>query len=104
MDKVVVLFTGRPPQISRRYVSMPLPLDLSDEMLFAGEAAIAESVRSLDKNGWNTKGEFYAATILRCRLLISFIRDELIEIAIGNDKETSINILLYVQLLMNPCQ
>lgn len=96
MDKVVVLFTGRPPQISHRYVSTPLPLDLDDEELFAGEAAIADSVRSLDDNGWNTKGGLYAATTLRCRLLIAFIRDELIEIAVGNWKETPIDTLLYV--------
>ncbi|KAG8410289.1 hypothetical protein J3458_018001 [Metarhizium acridum] len=51
MDKVVVLFTGRPPQISRRHVSTPLPLDLDDQELFGSEAAIAESVRSLDKMG-----------------------------------------------------
>lgn len=99
MDKVVVLFTGRPPQISRRYVSTPLPLDLDDDELLAGDAALAESVRLLDENGWNTKGGLYASTSLRCRFLIALIRDELIEIAIGNLKEADIGNLLYEQSL-----
>ncbi|KAF5135164.1 hypothetical protein E5D57_005808 [Metarhizium anisopliae] len=93
LDKVIVLFTGRPPQISRRYISTPLPLDLDDEELLGGEAAIASSVRALDENGWNTKGGLYAATSLRCRLQIALLRDELVEIAVGNWKETSVEAL-----------
>ncbi|KID74186.1 uncharacterized protein G6M90_00g081390 [Metarhizium brunneum] len=97
LDKVIVLFTGRPPQISRRYISTPLPLDLDDEELLGGEAAIASSVRALDENGWNTKGGLYAATSLRCRLQIALLRDELVEIAVGNWKETSVEALLQLK-------
>ncbi|KAK2599107.1 hypothetical protein QQS21_005448 [Conoideocrella luteorostrata] len=94
MDKVVTLFTGRPPQISRRYVSTPPPLDLDDDEILADEAQVAEYVRSLDQNGWNTKGGLFAATALRCRYFIALIRDELIEIALGNSKLATIESLL----------
>ncbi|KAJ6440160.1 N-terminal binuclear Zn cluster-containing/DNA binding domain-containing protein [Purpureocillium lavendulum] len=88
MDKVIVLFTGRPPLIGHRYASTPLPLDIQDQHLIAGDEAISRALESLDERGWNTDGGLYASTSLRARLMIALIRDELIEIALGKWRQT----------------
>lgn len=92
--KVLVVFTGRPPLTGRRYVSTPLPLDLSDEDLLADKATLARAVQSLDSKGWNTKGEVYSATLLRARTVSAFIRDELVEIALGGPQHASLESLV----------
>jgi hypothetical protein len=84
VDKVVASFTGRPPLLSRRYASTPLPLDLSDEVLLCGPERIKEAVAGLDEGGWNQDGCLYSTTILRGRYLLSSIRDEIFEIALGH--------------------
>ncbi|KAK7420576.1 hypothetical protein QQZ08_010335 [Neonectria magnoliae] len=85
IDKVMVSFTGRPPLLSRRYVSTPLPLDLPDEVLLADdEAVITRAVQALDDQGWNTEGRLHSATLLRARVMIAFIREELLEVALSN--------------------
>jgi hypothetical protein len=82
IDKVTSTFTGRPPMLSYRYSSTPLPLDLSDEQLLADPVSLAESVRRLDANGWSTDGHIYSTTILRARTSLSVIRGEILDIAL----------------------
>ncbi|KAK7403538.1 hypothetical protein QQX98_010717 [Neonectria punicea] len=82
-DKMRAAFTGRPPLMSRRYCSTPLPLDIRDEDLASDEASLARGVQSLDDRGWNTEGGLYLATLIRARCMIAFVRDELIEVALG---------------------
>ena len=93
-EKVLVTFTGRPPLISGRYTSTPLPLDLDDNVLLAGEPALTRAVRSLDSKGWNTSGDVYPVTLLRARAISAFIRDELVEIALGSPGYHSVESLL----------
>ncbi|KAF7542399.1 hypothetical protein G7Z17_g11607 [Cylindrodendrum hubeiense] len=83
-DKFTVSFTGRPPLITRRYCSTPLPLDLRDEDLTGDESTLMDAVNVLDERGWNTKGEVYPATLIRARYMITTILDELVEIALDN--------------------
>ncbi|KAH7153255.1 hypothetical protein EDB81DRAFT_946139 [Dactylonectria macrodidyma] len=90
IDKVMVSFSGRPPLIGRRYSSTPLPLDLSDEVLLADDEVITNAVQNLDAQGWNTEGKLLPATLLRARVMIAFIRDELLEIALGRGSQTTL--------------
>lgn len=83
-DKFTVSFTGRPPLITRRYCTTPLPLDIRDEDLTADESTLMSAVNSLDERGWNTKGELYPATLVRARYMIAIILDELVEIALDH--------------------
>lgn len=94
IDKVVASFTGRPPLLSRRYVSTPLPLDLSDDILFEDKATIRRAVQALDENGWNTDNLLHGTTILRARQMMAFVRDEIFEIALSKDQEPSVDVLL----------
>lgn len=94
IDKVIVAFTGRPPLLSGRYCSTPLPLDLSDEDLMADEETLQSVVESLDENGWNTRGKVYPATLLRARVMCSYIQDEILELALSPRPKTSLEDLL----------
>ena len=94
VDKTLVLFTGRPPFLSHRYCSTPLPLDVTDEAIFTGGEILANAVRSLDENGWGREDKLSYATIQRARTMIGMIRDELIEFALGTAYRSSVEALL----------
>ncbi|KAJ4015116.1 hypothetical protein NW766_005447 [Fusarium irregulare] len=91
-DKSMVTFTGRPPLLSRRYCSSRAPLDLSDSCLISKKTMIEESM-TLDQNGWNTKGEIHANSYIRSRFLRSYLFDEVVEIALGNEANVSLDYL-----------
>lgn len=82
-DKLSCAFSGRPPLLSRRYFSTPLPLDLRDEDLMSDSVTILRAAGELDERGWNMLGGLYPATIIRARCMMAFVRDELIEIALS---------------------
>ncbi|KAH6884230.1 hypothetical protein B0T10DRAFT_366071, partial [Thelonectria olida] len=90
-DKFVVSFTGRPPLISRRYCSTPLPLDIRDEALTGGEEALMNAVNSLDARGWNTVGALYPVTLVRARFMVTVILDELVEISLDRTRSVTID-------------
>ncbi|KAF3014210.1 hypothetical protein E8E14_007763 [Neopestalotiopsis sp. 37M] len=90
-DKLVVSFTGRPPLLSRRFCTTPLPLDIRDEDLAAEPEVLDRAVASLDQNGWNTDGGLYSATLIRARTMIAYVRDELIEIALSQNTLVSLD-------------
>jgi len=87
-DKQIGTFTGRPPALSRRYITCHTPLDLSDVQLMA-EGEELEAIKSrLDPNGWNVDGECYPNTICRAWMLMALIRDEILELSLGPPIET----------------
>ncbi|KAJ3535839.1 hypothetical protein NM208_g6969 [Fusarium decemcellulare] len=92
-DKSIVSFTGRPPLLSRRYCSSPLPLDIQDDDLMSDRATLEEVTNRLDDRGWDTRGEIYSVTLVRARTLVANILDELIEIALGKDANISVDYL-----------
>lgn len=78
-DKLVSSFTGRPPLVAQRFVSTPLPLDISDDVLLG---ITPWNDNMIDENGWNTSGKVYPVTLLRARVLIAAIRDSILESAL----------------------
>ncbi|KAK8038662.1 FAD dependent oxidoreductase superfamily [Apiospora rasikravindrae] len=85
-DTVMVTFTGRPPLLGTSYISTPLPLDVSDDVLFSDEQTLVRvASETLDERGWNTSGYFHPATMIRARVVLSHIRAEIIELALGKD-------------------
>lgn len=94
-DKLAVAFTGRPPMVSYRYFSTPMPLDISDKDLLQ-EDSLKRAASALDSKGWNTKGELHSTTVMRARFMIAMIRDELVEATLGRAGHVNINYLLYV--------
>ncbi|KAF7942510.1 hypothetical protein EAE99_000560 [Botrytis elliptica] len=82
-DKTLSIFTGRPPGLSRRYNSCPLPLDLEDEILLAGKETLQEAASKLDENGWNREGNIYSSSRIRASMMYGEIIDEILEISLG---------------------
>jgi hypothetical protein len=94
IDKTIAAFTGRPPGLSHRYNSCPLPLDLSDETLLASKEERAHAISLLDANGWNTNGEFHPTTNCRSTMTYSLILSEILEISLGTEAQCSNDRLL----------
>lgn len=88
-DKTLSIFTGRPPGLSRRYNSCPLPLDLEDEILLAGKETLQEAASKLDENGWNREGNIYSSSRIRASMMYGEIIDEILEISLGTVNQFS---------------
>lgn len=82
-DKGLASFTGRPPLLSRRYVSTRLPLDLADAWLLSDDETLRSKVDELDEDGWSQDDSIYPASHLRARFRFYIIRDEVFEIALA---------------------
>lgn len=94
IDKVLAAFQGRPPLLGHRYTSMPIPLDIPGTELVGDREEFQHSLRNLDENGWNTNNKLAGATLVRGRVQVSYLLDELLEIALTNKLEASIDTLL----------
>lgn len=101
VDKAGVVFSGRLSQMSHRYFSSPLPLDLQDEDLVADESTLNAAISLLDDKGWSTRGTLGSATVIRARCMMALIRDELIEVTLGKSSHVRFNHLLCVKALLN---
>ncbi|KAH8678462.1 hypothetical protein BX600DRAFT_452094 [Xylariales sp. PMI_506] len=96
-DKLGVMYTGRPPMLSRRYCSVPLPLDIQDEDFIGDAETLSRAAASLDEHGWNTQGAIYPSTIIRARAMIAYIRDEIFDIALSMNITVTIDQLLDIK-------
>lgn len=80
LEKMFGLIFNLPPRITSRYVDVELPLDLSDEEIFAQTIEKLEEAKSrLTEDGWNMDGKFRAATWARLRYILSQFREEFVE-------------------------
>lgn len=94
VDKIAASFNGRPPMLSRKYMLTPPPLDLSDEVLLSDPETIAKAVEALDENGWNRDGKLYSTSIVRARRMLASVKDEVMEVSLGDPAYTSTDALL----------
>ncbi|GJN69445.1 fungal specific transcription factor [Purpureocillium lilacinum] len=101
LDKVAAVTTGRPPMLSRRYCSTPLPLDVSDSFILQIHGQVNMNDISVCANvnahGWSRTGEILNATIMRARVLMARVRDEILEIALDADEGMNVERLRYLQ-------
>lgn len=88
-DKAVAIFTGRPPLLSSKFATTPLPLDVSDEELLTSEGQSLAHSPNIDRDGWNTKGEIYSVTYLRARMMLALVKEELLEIALQDTRNSN---------------
>ncbi len=94
IDKVTATFTGRPPMLSRTYTSTPLPLDIPNHVFEEGPEAVAAAMAKLDAEGWSTDNKIHSTTMLRARAALAYIRDAILEVALGSNQNPSIEHLL----------
>ncbi|KAI1505176.1 hypothetical protein F5X99DRAFT_416250 [Biscogniauxia marginata] len=97
IDMVIVSFTGRPPLLSRRFASTPLPLDIKNHDLFTDQNSLIKAADSLDGRGWNTEGVVHSCSLMRGRAILAAIREELFEFALGQGQVVSVEALLDIR-------
>lgn len=81
-DKVVATFTGRPPLIGSRFATTPLPLDVSDEELLNSDGNSLANSPNVDENGWNNRGKIFSGTMMRAKMMINLIKEQILEISL----------------------
>lgn len=80
LEKMFGLVFNLPSRITPQFVDVNLPLDLSDEEIFADTPEALEEAKSrLTDDGWNTDGKYRAATWARLRYILSQFREEIVE-------------------------
>ncbi|KAJ6178829.1 hypothetical protein N7519_009290 [Penicillium mononematosum] len=80
LEKMFGLVFNLPPRITSRYVDVKLPLDLSDDEIFAQTPEELEKAKGrLTEDGWNTDGKLRAATYARLRYILSQFREGIVE-------------------------
>ncbi|KAL4805915.1 hypothetical protein BDV18DRAFT_165666 [Aspergillus unguis] len=80
LEKMFGLMFNLPPHITSQYVDVKLPLDLSDDKLFAQTPQELEDAKGrLTEDGWNTDGNLRAATWARLRYILSQFREGIVE-------------------------
>ncbi|KAG2003911.1 hypothetical protein GB937_009274 [Aspergillus fischeri] len=87
-DKNIATLLGRPPRLPHHYCAVELPRDLADETLFLDHKCIEMALLTLDKEGWNTAGRFYPATVIRMRQILSVLREQVLDLSLGCRGET----------------
>jgi hypothetical protein len=76
----------------RKFVTTPMPLDINDEDLFLDQVSLREKIRTnIDRNGWNTDGGFYSSTIVRARYLVTQVREQIAELALGTGSNVTVD-------------
>ena len=74
-------FHGRPPAITRHYLTNDYPLDASEEELMQDDE---EAIKGrLCSDGWNKSGKIHPATMGKAFMVSHLIREEILEICLG---------------------
>ncbi|KAJ5619234.1 hypothetical protein N7510_003218 [Penicillium lagena] len=82
-DKELATFVGRPPRLNRRYYAVDLPLDLPDSIIIGPVEHFEAARLKLDENGWSGDVMVNPVSRLRAILLLSMIREEVLELSLG---------------------
>lgn len=90
LDKLLATFIGRPPLLSRRFCSIDLPLDLDDVTLFEEEDIFQQRSSRLGPGGWDPDGRLYHSSLLRARMMMALIRDEILEVVLSPEEQFSV--------------
>lgn len=85
IDKVIATFTGRPPLLNARHTSTTLPLDIDDEVLLGDRDEMLAAAREIERLGDRPRndGKLRSTTILRSRVTMAFIRNDILDLALG---------------------
>ncbi|GIJ90576.1 hypothetical protein Asppvi_009535 [Aspergillus pseudoviridinutans] len=83
MDKQLATSLGRPPQINWRYSDVQLSLDLRYDEILADPATRDAAINRVDANGWNSQGVIQPAQLMRVALLVSSIREQILELSLS---------------------
>ncbi|KGQ06220.1 hypothetical protein BBAD15_g8450 [Beauveria bassiana D1-5] len=87
IDKLIAIFTGRPPLLTRRFISESEPLDISDEELLQVPPGPGAAYAGIDSGGWSLGNKILPVSPLRARTMMAYTRDSILEIALRNNNK-----------------
>ncbi|KAI8628128.1 hypothetical protein F5Y19DRAFT_154173 [Xylariaceae sp. FL1651] len=94
----LVSLTGRPPLMSKRYSTTPLPLDFGNSTLYSDEKdALLIAMDNINAEGWDKCGRRFSGTPMRARAKLALLREEIMHFALSTKENTSIEALLDVK-------
>jgi len=82
-DKTHASLYGTPPLLTRVFCDVEACLDLPDEILLLPEQQITLALASIGANGWRSPHMHGHTTVLRSKVKLSVIREEILELALG---------------------
>jgi len=89
LDTILATFCGRPPALSTRYVSCPLPWDITLE------EAVDDSIPiTYDANAWSPSGKMNGTTRLRASILATRVRQEILELCLGPPPHGHVRVII----------
>ncbi|KJX95955.1 transcription factor C6 like protein [Zymoseptoria brevis] len=77
-DKFISTLFNRPPRISKRYTTTPLPLDWSDDELLGSIEGLDQACARLE-DGWNAQKYITSTTWIRVRSMLGHYREDYLE-------------------------
>ena len=72
-----------PPRLNRNFCTIDLPLDLPDSVIIGPHEAFEVAKSQLDENGWSNETMVHPVSRHRALLLLSLVREEILELALG---------------------
>jgi hypothetical protein len=89
-DKTHASLYGTPPLLTHRYCDVDACLDLPDEILLLTEDQLNVALANIDTRGWSTAHKHHGdTTVLRGKVKLSVIREDILELALGVNIEAS---------------
>ncbi|KAI0119816.1 hypothetical protein F4814DRAFT_439266 [Daldinia grandis] len=80
IDKAFALVFNRLPRILARHADCKLPLDLSEDELFATSPVVLDQARGrVSLDSWNTDGNYKTTTWARMRYILAGFREEIVD-------------------------
>ncbi|KAH8712009.1 hypothetical protein GQ44DRAFT_661160 [Phaeosphaeriaceae sp. PMI808] len=89
-DKYTAAYSGRPPQLTRHYCQLQIPLDLTDDQTMSEGTELEDAVGHLDDEGWNQQGTVQRSTFARLSATNALIIEDILEISLGNLPQATI--------------
>ena len=76
------MFFGRPPRLPLRYCTCRPPYDLTDEEVIAPSHLRDLAISRLDPDGWNLSGNLNRHTVVRLKLALCGILEEVLDLSL----------------------
>jgi hypothetical protein len=74
---------------------MKLPLDLDDTILLSDKETFQSQLHHLDTDGWDIDGRFHSSSLLRVRMMVALIRDEILEVVLDQNGNDALDDIMY---------
>lgn len=102
LDKLFAALFTRPVGLSSRYIDCKLPMDLSDDEVFADPNGTYDPSRfNVNSEGWNEDNKARITSWARARYILAVLREEIVDYQLRSVTASDIPKLRYVRFYHN---